>query len=163
MKTFVHLAFAAAASAAVLAVPASAGQDDGIVVTSPGAMAEWKADMNDQLDRRLIRSDGFRGQGPMTALVQIRFTLDEEGKPANLETIHHSGARRAAFASRLAVRNLRGFEEAPVSDAMGATYQANLIFARNEREKAKLQAELAGIERARLAAGDGENVIMLGG
>ena len=163
MKTFIQLTFTAAASAALLATPVTAGQDDGIVVTSPAAMTDWKADMNAQLDRQLIRSDGFRDRGPMTAAVQIRFTLDAQGKPANLETVHHSGARRAAFASRVAVRNLRGFDKAPVSNARGATYQANLIFARNDRERAKLQAELNDLDRARLAAGDGGDVIMLGG
>ena len=160
MKTLVHLTFAAAASAAILAAPVTAGQDDGIVVTSPTAMTEWKTDMNAQLDRQLIRSDGYRNQALLSAIVQIRFTLDEAGKPTNLQTLHHSGSRRAARVAKMAVRNLRG---APVTGASDATYQANLVFARNPNEGETLKAELADLERARLAAGDGADVIMLGG
>ncbi len=162
MKTFVHLTFAAAASAAMLATPVTAGQDDGIVVTSPAAMTEWKADMNAQLDRQLIRSDGYRNQA-LSAIVQIRFTLDEAGKPTNLQTLHHSGSRRAARVAKMAVRNLRGFDRAPVTGASDATYQANLVFARDPNEGTALKAELADLERARLAAGNGADVIMLGG
>ena len=163
MKTFVHLMFAAAASAAILAAPVTAGQDDGIVVTSPTAMTEWKTDMNAQLDRQLIRSDGYRNQALLSAIVQIRFTLDEAGKPTNLQTLHHSGSRRAARVAKMAVRNLRGFDRAPVTGASDATYQANLVFARNPNEGETLKAELADLERARLAAGGGSDVIMLGG
>ena len=163
MKTLVHLTFAAAASAAILAAPVTAGQDAGIVVTSPAALTEWKADMNAQLDRQMIRSDGYRNQALLSAIVQIRFTLDEAGKPTNLQTLHHSGSRRAARVAKMAVRNLRGFDRAPVTGASDATYQANLVFARNPNEGETLKAELADLERARLAAGDGADVIMLGG
>ena len=163
MKTLTHLTFAAAASAAMLAAPVTAGQDDGIVVTSPAAMTEWKAEMNAQLDRQLIRSDGYRNQALLSAIVQIRFTLDEAGKPTNLQTVHHTGSRRAVRVARMAVRNLRGFDRAPVTGASDATYQANLVFARDPNEGATLKAELDDIERARLAAGHGANVIMLGG
>ncbi|MDG5747828.1 hypothetical protein P8Q88_06515 [Qipengyuania sp. XHP0207] len=164
MKTLLTFALAATASAAALAVPVSAGGEQDIVVRSPTqSLNEWKADMNAQLDRKLIRSDGFRNQGPMTAIVQIRFTLDEEGKPTNLQTLHHSGARRAAYASRFAVRSLRGFDEAPLPDARAAVYQANLIFARNDREKAELKAELDRVDQARIAANGAPDVIMLGG
>ena len=164
MKTLTTFAFAAAASTAVLSVPLSAGAEQDIVVRSPTqSMAEWKSDMNAQLGRKLGRSDGFRNQGPMTAVVQIRFTLDEEGKPTNLQTLHHEGARRAAYASRYAVRSLRGFDDAPLPDARAAVYQANLIFARNDREKAELKAKLDRVDRARIAANGAEDVVMLGG
>ena len=95
--------------------------------------------------------------------MQIRFTLDEAGKPTNLQTLHHSGSRRAARVAKMAVRNLRGFDRAPVTGASDATYQANLVFARNPNEGETLKAELADLERARLAAGGGSDVIMLGG
>ena len=163
MKTLANLAFAAAASAAMLAVPVAAETKDGIVVTQSSRMTAWKADMKQQLDRQLIRSDGFRDRAPMTAVVQIRFTLDADGKPTNLKTIHHTGARRADNASRYAVRNLRGFDKAPLADPRGVTYQANLIFARNDAEGDKLRAQLAEVERQRLAANDDETIVMLGG
>ena len=163
MNTLNKLAFAPAIAMAALAIPASAGDDQGIVVTSPGKMSEWKADMNAKLDRHLIRADGLRGDQPMSAIVQVRFTLDEAGKPTNVRTIHHSGARRAERAARIAVGNLRGFEDAPVTNLQDATFQANIIFARNFAERNELRAEMSRLDRERFAANGRSDVILLGG
>lgn len=163
MNTLSKLVFAPAIAMASLALPASAGDDQDIVVTSPGKMSEWQADMGAQLDRNMVLAEGIRREGPMSALVQIRFTLDEEGRPTNLKTVHHSGSHSARRAARAAVRNLRGLDEAPVANVANATFQANLIFARDLDDKARLEDEMGSANRARLASGEVGSVIQLGG
>ena len=163
MNTLNKLLFAPAIAMAALAIPASAGDDPDIVVTSPDKMGEWKAAMNAKLDRHLIRADGVRGERPMTAIVQVRFSLDEDGKPTDVTTLHHSGARRAERAATIAVSNLRGFEDAPLTNVGDATFQANIVFAPNIAERDRLRAEMARLDRARFAASGARNVIVLGG
>ena len=94
---------------------------------------------------------------------KARVRLDEDGKPTNVTTLHHSGARRAERAATIAVSNLRGFEDAPLTNVRDATFQANIVFAPNIAERDRLRAEMARLDRGRFAERGARNVIVLGG
>ncbi|WP_324828621.1 energy transducer TonB family protein [Qipengyuania zhejiangensis] len=164
MNTFAKLISAPALAAALAlgAAPVSAAGDDGIVVTSPGAMKAWQEQTTDRLNRQLDRVDAFSRGTALVGTVQIRFTLDDQGRPSNFETVHASGDQRAIRDARMALRNLRGLDEAPVTNVGDAVFQANMIFARDGEEKERLLAELTGVESQRLAAGGSRATVTFG-
>lgn len=157
------LAAAAALGLALAATPASAGQDD-IVVKSSAEMAAWQKDVTRDLNNKLRTSERFHSIRPESGIVQIRFTLDESGRPQDLKTYRSSGHVGSDRAATWAVRRLSRMDEAPVSNPDRAVFQANIIYAENRQDYARLAAELQESERARLASASSEvEVIALGG
>lgn len=160
-KTPSFLAALAMAAALPLAAPASAGDD--ILVTSTSAMQEWQQEVTRDLDQRLLLAEKFTSRRPQSGIVQIRFELDENGKPVNLDTVYNSSGVSGERTASWAVRRLSNLDEVPVANASGARFQANIIYAESPQQKAEYLAELRETRNTRFAASDGEApVIQLG-
>lgn len=148
-KTFkLPLVFIALACTLPVAAPALA-QDD-VLIVSQSAMQQWQQDRTKELDR-LLQSDREPFGRPLSGIVQISFTLDENGRPTGFETVHNSAGIAAQRTARWALSQLRDLDAVPVTSADGVRFQANIIFAANERDRAAFAAELATLEETRLA------------
>lgn len=162
MQTLIKTTLAAALGLAAVS-PAIAGEEP-IVVHSQAAMEQWSADVTHSLDRRLANAERQLRVKPVSGIVQLRFTLDSDGKPQAFETISSSGDRDTDTVARLAVRGLKQLDEAPVATADNQAFIANVIFANDREEEAKFVAKLAKMEGARLAMDtDGPRAISFGG
>lgn len=150
------LAFAAASPAFADEAP--------IYVVSQTAFEQWQDDVSSDLNRNL-RNASLRQDGRIeSGIVQIRFRLDENGKPADLSTYSNSTSTSAKWVAYRAVRMLRNLAEAPVKGVRDAEFLANVIFARDEADHARLAAKLEQSEQARLASNGAEQrLVALGG
>lgn len=151
----------ALALALPLAAPASAGDD--ILVTSTSAMQAWQKEVTRDLDQRLLIGEARTTGRAQSGIVQLRFALDANGRPANIETHFNSSGTTGERVAKWAVRRLSDLDEAPVRNAAGVRYQANIIFADSEEERVQFAGDLRDMERTRLAAADpGERLVSLG-
>lgn len=144
----------AIALAMLLALPtaASASSDsDDIVVRSQSPMDEWTSQTSAELNRALSRGINARGQ-PDNAIVQVTFTLDDNGKAENLEFLSREGNLFNRDMARRAIRRLKNLDQVPVEDVQSAQFLANIIFANNERVHTDLSSRLEKMETARLAS-----------
>ncbi|MEE1876603.1 energy transducer TonB [Altererythrobacter litoralis] len=157
MQTLIKTSLAAALSLAAIS-PALA--DEQIVVHSQAEMDQWQADVTRNLDRRLEAAQHDTNVTPKSGIVQLRFTLDENGRAENFQTLTSSGDRSTDMVATRAVRRLGNLDDAPVANAEGQTYQANIIFADNMREHDRLQAKLAKMESAHLARSESEGKVV---
>ena len=165
MKTLIKTAFASALAlgAVTATAPAIAGDND-IIVQSQAAMEEWSQGVTRSLNRQLVAAERFSSTTPKPGIVQIRFTLDDNGNAENFKLYRSSGHNGTDNVAKRAVRKLRKLDEAPVSDVANRTFQANVIFAADRTEHRKLAAKLDKMERSRLARGGPEaEVVTLGG
>ena len=133
-----------AAALGVAAISPAMADESPIVVQSTAAMEEWSANA--------ARS--------VSGIVQVRFELDDDGNPENLDVISSSGHRSTDGLAKRAVKGLRDLGDAPVANAGDQTFQANIIFASNEGEYAKLAYEIEKMETARLARNDAEGGVI---
>lgn len=168
MKTltkFATLPVAAFALALPFAAPALAGEkSDGIVVTSQAKMDEWKAETTKDINRSLVNAPIPNNSRPNTAVVQIAFTLGDDGKPNNIEVLDGRGNWAARKAATYAVRRLDDLDQVPVTNAQNARFLANIFFAGTPEDYKALKTQLKKSEAQRLAAADGEDeYILLGG
>lgn len=135
------------------------GQELVVAVTPPTEMEVWSKTVTRNLDRRLARP----GIGSTSGIVQLRFTLDEEGHPENILLFRSSGNRRTDRAAMDAVRYLNGLNEAPVRNVYEQTFQANIVFATDQPELEQFTEELRLSEIERLAqASTDSDVISFG-
>ncbi|WP_209348844.1 energy transducer TonB [Pontixanthobacter sp. CEM42] len=161
MKT--GLALGLAASLTPIAANAGATPSQDIVVRSQSAMEQWASDTTRDLNRQLNIGAKHKNLGSAQGIVQVRFETDASGKPVNLEVYRSSGNPTADRTATWAVRRLDGLNDAPVNNAAGARFQANIIFANTRADKQRFVAELATSERVRLARSVAESeVISLG-
>lgn len=157
------LASALTLGAITATTPAIAGESD-IIVQSQAAMEEWSQDATRSLNRGLIQSERFSSTRPQSGIVQVRFTVDADGKAENLSLYRSSGHSGTDKVATRAVRRIGNLADAPVRDASRQTYQANIIFASDVDEHAKLAKKLDKMEQARLARGNSEEeVVSFGG
>ncbi|HSM53733.1 MAG TPA: energy transducer TonB [Erythrobacter sp.] len=157
MQTLIKTSLAAALSLAAIS-PALA--DEQIVVHSQAEMEQWKADVTRNLDRRLELAQRQMNATPRSGIVQLRFTLDENGRAENFQTLTSSGDRSTDMVATRAVRRVDNLDEAPIANADGQTFQANIIFANDFGEHDKLKAKLAKMESARLARNESEGKVV---
>lgn len=168
MNSFAKFAFAPVLALGMtlpLAVPASAGEStEDIVVRSQIEMERWQEDTTRSLNRALVRNPLERSASPSSGIVQVRFTMDENGRADDI-TLHSSSADWVAERIALsAVRRLGNLDEVPVSNAGDVQFLANIIFASDRNEQTELAKKLARSERARLASGTAESdYVALGG
>lgn len=144
----------AIALAMLLALPAaaSAGSDkNDIVVRSQSPLEEWTSQTTAELNRALSQGLNAR-QEPNNAIVQVTFTLDENGRAEELEFLKGDGNRQARDITRRAIRRLKNLDRVPVANVEDATFLANIIFASNERVHTELASRLEKMETARLAS-----------
>lgn len=168
MNTYVKIAFAPALALSLglpLASPALAGvEHQDIIVTSRADMQAWQADATRTLNRALENNPRERNASPSSGIVQLTFEMGADGKPTNIELYSRTTNWTSVRAARHAVRRLGDISDVPVSNAQGARFIANLIFANSTQQRNELAAELARSESARFAAGGEESeYISLGG
>lgn len=163
-KLFKSTITAAFGAAIMISAPHAIAGEEQIVVAPSEAMAEWSADVTRSLNHRLQHTEALRRGTPVSSIVQLRFTLDENGRATDFTTHRSSGHRVTDRIAMRAVRGLDNLDQVPVSDTDGRVFQANIIFASDVFEHAKLASKLEQIERTRLARGGAEaDVITLGG
>lgn len=157
------LAAASALAAASLTVPATAG-DEPILVQPTAAMEDWTETTERALDKRLIDAVWLSRINPTSGIVQLRFSLNDDGRANDIEVYRSSGQRRTDRVAMRAVRSLANLDEVPVDNPRAQTFQANIIFANTLQEHQALTEELAKVEAKRLARGESErSVVSLGG
>lgn len=156
MKTTLSRLLAPVALACVagagLSVPAVA-KDEPIVVQSQAALEEWTAEVSRDLSRNLRPGTSYSTFQPKSGIVQVSFTLNENGRAENFAFLSSSGNARTDGLAKHAVRQLRDLDEAPVQDVFEQTFLANIIFADSPAQRDQLIDQLAESERARLASG----------
>ncbi|NNC58896.1 MAG: hypothetical protein HKO05_02755 [Erythrobacter sp.] len=166
MNTLVSKALVATAAVALSVTalsPAIAQSADEILVTPSGAMQNWRADVSRDLSRQLDQAESFAKYNPQPGIVQVRFTLDDNGRPVGMGTYRTSGSISSDRAARWAVRRLTNLDDVPVRVKPGTTFQANVIFAETPAQRDQLAKKLAWIESKRLANASAEaGVIALG-
>ncbi|MEM8724571.1 MAG: hypothetical protein AAGE86_03525 [Pseudomonadota bacterium] len=162
---FTPIPLAAFAMALTFTAPVAAGEkSDGIVVTSQVAMEEWQAATTADINRSLTRAPIPNNRRPNNSIVQIAFTLGDDGKAENIEVLSGNGNWAARKSATYAIRRLNNLDQVPVTNARNAEFLANIIFASSPEKHKALKAKLKKSEAARLAAADGNNeYILLGG
>lgn len=143
------LAFIALACALPLAAPAIA-QDD-VLVVSQSALQQWQEDRTKELGR-LLQDDRGRFGRPLAGIVQISFSLDGNGRPTNLQTVHNSAGIASQRVAHWAVGKMRNLGDVPATGSGEIRFQANVIFADDVRERDAFAADLAAMEEVRMAA-----------
>lgn len=162
MTNTIKLPLACLALAATLPVAAPAVAQDGVLIVSQSAMTQWQEARTKELDRLLLDDRGQFGR-PLAGIVQISFTLDENGRPAEIETVHNSAGIAAHRLARWAVSKMRDLDDVPAAQGGDVRFQANMIFADNERDREGLAVQLAALEQVRLAKAEpGTTVIAIG-
>ncbi len=148
-----------------MAHAAQAGEHAGtIVVTSASEMERWQSNATRRLNRALDRDPTARSATPSPGIVQVAFTLDADGRPANVELLGNSSDRVAARSAKLAVRRMGDLSDVPVTNPDEVRFLANVIFANDRAERRELAERLAQSERARIASGGAPQAyIVLGG
>lgn len=146
----------------VLPVTASAGEDsDDIVVSSGTPMKQWQQKTTKELNRVLMWEPS--GATTENAIVQITFTLGEDGKAANLELYNRDGSTLEQNMAMRAIRRLDTLAEVPIAEPQKAKFLASIIFANDQRTHDKLQRKLEKMEQARLVSLDpGQRYLALG-
>lgn len=157
MTNFVKLALAATA----MTVAAPAFADDIVVQTKP-QMDQWSARVTSELNSALEKAEWHNGASK-PGIVQLRFTVDQNGKAEDISVMRSSGNDRTDDNAITAVSLLDSLGDAPVSSVANRTFQANIVFARNDLQKVNFVKELRQSERDRMARGDAEEVILIGG
>lgn len=166
MNTLTKFALAsggAFALALTFSTPVAAGTSQDILVTSPAEMKSWQQTATRDLNRKLALGDKYGKGRSAEGIVQVRFTLDANGAPTNLQTYANTAGPVGERAAKWAVRRMRSLDNAPIANVEGRMFQANVIFAKGMLQKEELIAQLAKSERMRLAAlGGADPVIQLG-
>jgi TonB family protein len=157
MYKILALALATAASAALLAEPVL-GQN--IVVTPDSTQQEYVEKVSRDLGRQLSVAarlgDAPNGEG----ISIVRFTRDADGDAANVKLYRASGKRGFDRIAMKAVSRLRTLDSAPSSIGHDQQYQANIIFAENGWDVARLEEQLAKEESARMASRPSERTVL---
>ena len=163
-KTARILSFSGAAALSLMAVAPVNADDQTIIVESKEAMAAWQSDVTRSLNNQLLSERSTPRRAIESGIVQLRFTIDENGDAQNFELLSGTGDRATDRAAQRAVSRVSHLEDAPVRDIQSRTFQANIIFAKSPEEQDELMAKLAKSERVRLArAAEEREVIMFGG
>ena len=165
LKNFAAAAACAAALALPLAAPVAAGEkSDDIVVRSAAAMEQWQADTTRDINRSLARMPLAQKVHPNNAIVEVAFTLGDDGRADNIVVLKGDGNWAARRAAKYAVRSLDTLDEVPVRNRENARFLAQIVFADNLDTHETLTARLEKSNTARFAEAQGDdNPILLGG
>lgn len=157
MTTNIKLtAFARSAlgAAALLSISPALGASDpsgDIIVRQDVAMSSWQAQTTVELERALRVGRNARGT-PNNSIVQVTFALDRNGKAQDLAFLNGEGNWFARSIARRAVARLENLGSVPVADPQAARFIANIIFAHDRRNHARLEGQLVKMEAERLAS-----------
>lgn len=145
---------AGACMAALLPVTASAeGPGEDIVVNSVSAMQQWQQRTTAELNQALMREP--LGATTENAIIQITFTLGEDGKATEPRFYNRDGSSLERSMAKRAIMSLENLADVPLVDRENARFLASIIFANDPRNYTKLQARLRKMEQARIASRDG--------
>lgn len=131
-----------------------------IVVTSARTLNQMVEAVSDDLDRSLELQSRGRISGDRRGVVSVRFTAGPDGKAQNIETYRRDSSRWVHSAAHRAVRSLDGLQPLPANVSPDAVFQANIIFANDEEDKAKLERNLAREEAQRIASSPSERKVL---
>lgn len=149
------IACRAIGAALLLAVPAgtmASDEGDDIIVSPKSAMEQWQQGVTSELNRALV-GGGVRHRGePNNAIVQVTFSLGDDGKPDNVQLYNTEGNFVAERMAVRAVRRLNSIDEVPVQNPQDTQFLANIIFADNDRIHDRLEQRLEQSEAARIAS-----------
>ena len=159
MNKLLTLSLALACSAVMLAEPVSS---QSIIVSPTISHDQFVEKVSQNLDRQLRRVlswNGTYGQG----IAIVRFSRDSEGAPENVTLYRKSGNSTLDRKAARAVRGLDSLGIVPAGVQDDQVFQANIVFASNERDRAILIQRLDTMERDRIAAArDDEHVFAFG-
>lgn len=155
MTKIYALAFAAAVTAAVLAVPVYS-QD--IVVTSSADVARFVKDVSSNLDRELARET--RLQTNRNGYAIVRFRADKDGRPQNVTLYRSSGEGDVNRAAQRVVGRLKSLHPLPSGIRDDQLMQANIIIARTPGQYRRLVKDVRRHDKARLASPAGEHHVL---
>lgn len=140
----------------LLPVTASAANEgDDIVVSSGSALEKWQQRTTAELNSALMREP--MGATTENAIVQITFTLGEDGKATDQQFYNRDGSFLERSMAKRAIKSLDNLADVPVADRSQTRFLASIIFANDPRSYSKLQARLRKMEQARLASRDGRH------
>lgn len=145
----------AIAAAILLAVPIGAyasDDSDDIIVRSQPAMAQWQAETTKDLNRYLRGRPSTSLARPNNAIVQVSFSVGEDGKADNVRLYKSDGNSAANNMAKRAVGRLTNLDAVPVTNPQEAKFLANIVFADNESIHDRLLERLEQSERERIAS-----------
>ncbi len=134
--------------------PPSLAGDEEIIVEAQPEMAIWVDKVSDDLSSTFERTRLPSLNAIPSDYAQVQFTCDENGKPTDIALVRKS---RSAWIDRAALRSVRSIKTMyplPASVRKGQRYQADFIFAENERAYDRVADAVHESHARRLAAGD---------
>lgn len=158
MNKAIILTFATACSALLLAEPLSS---QSIVVTPEVSQEAFVKKVSGDLNFQLGRAARWN-EANTNGITIVRFTRDAQGEADNVRIYRKSGKYGLDRTAMRAVKRLESLDRVPIGTSEDQVYQANIVFASNERNMARLTDKLAGEEAARLARGEDTHVFAFG-
>ncbi|MBX7458543.1 energy transducer TonB [Qipengyuania sp. 1NDH17] len=156
MTKILTLLLALVCSAAMLAEPLSS---QSIVVTPENARAQFVERVSQDLDHQLLRASRW-GDDYGEGIAVVRFTRGADGEPENVRLYRKTGTYGLDRTAVRAVNRLDSIKTVPAGIADDQVYQANIIFANNDRSLVRLSDKLDAEEAARLAMGGNERRVL---
>lgn len=152
-NTFNNLTVRAIGAALLLSVPAVATADHDIIVQPSPELQQWQADTSQDLTRALERGGRqYTVQRANNSIVQIAFSVGEDGRPDDVEVLEGDGNWAARRVAKRAVNRLDNLDRVPVANPGNVQFLANIIFADNGRIHKRLEERLEQMEAARMAS-----------
>ncbi|WP_144096251.1 energy transducer TonB [Croceicoccus sediminis] len=148
-----------AAAMLTVSAPSAAGDDEIVVAAQPG-MTTWVGKVSEDLSATFERTRIPSLNAIPSDYAQVQFTCDENGKPAQIALVRKSRSGWIDRAALRAVRRLKTMHPLPQNVREGQLYQADFIFAENERAYDRV-ADAVHESHARMLASEDRTVIAL--
>lgn len=136
--------------AIVSAIPAAAAPGDpnnDIVAVAPNtSIQQWVSTVSERLDGTLRYPYTFREPAP-SGTVSVTFKCSESGEPAAIQVVRQSGNSSLDRAAVSAVQRIKSLHPLPMGIGREQLFQANIVFATDERALAKEEAALRTASR----------------
>lgn len=136
-------------SIALVACPsaATANPHQDIVAVAPNpSVAQWTDALSHRLEGALRYPYAFREPTPSGG-VSVTFKCSEDGAPAAIRVVRRSGSSRLDRAAVAAIHRIKSLHPLPAGMSRNQLFQANIIFAADERILAREQAALGAAFR----------------
>ena len=148
------------------AIPASAtaNSENDIVAVAPSAsIDQWVATFSNRLDRSLRYPTAFR-EPVLPGGVAVTFRSGADGEPDAIHVLRPSGNARLDRAAVSAIKRLKTLHPLPIGLNQNQVFQANIVFATDERSLAREAAALqAAVRQSRPAlAANGHAPLVIG-
>lgn len=117
---------------------------------------EVSHDLDDELRRARVDPISLYG-----GVAQLRFNVDDEGNPTNVQLYKKVGDRQVNRVAMHAINRLEGINLASIGYPEDTVIQANVVISTSRDQTAQLLKKLQREEQARLAAAQPEDRIVL--